>query len=212
MITAEQAANKIPDGAAEVHVFKSRIPNINYILKNGKVCPFIQGRYLTNVPAEISEITAEIHLGHPHMYIDKNELTFDLSNTNALAGLRDRFMAEFLAMTPAEREALKRIDPSNPTGALIEPTLVDTIAQDPTIGSVGNSNSDQNFRIKVASSADAPGGANNPVRGGPAGFISAKTSSPSVPPSTKSTLADLRATMDLTKSDTKIPEDSTDKN
>ena len=75
-------------------VFKSSLPSINYIFKNGKPAIFINGAFRTDVDWEIGELTNEVKLGHPHIYIDKNEVTVDSAMLDPMAQLRARIIAE----------------------------------------------------------------------------------------------------------------------
>lgn len=55
-------------------VFRSHLANSQYAFKNGKMAHFISlgdkpAEFLTSVEGEIKELLAEVHLGHPHIYV-----------------------------------------------------------------------------------------------------------------------------------------------
>ena len=59
-------------------IFKSTLPYINYVTTAGRTCVFQEGRYLTDNPQEIAELTFEIKRGNtPHIYIDPQEVEID---------------------------------------------------------------------------------------------------------------------------------------
>lgn len=59
-------------------VFKSYIPSINYVTQRGRTCIFQEGKYLTEVPEEIAELTDVCNSkSNPHIYIDPNEQEID---------------------------------------------------------------------------------------------------------------------------------------
>jgi hypothetical protein len=59
-------------------IFKSSLPYINYVTTAGRTCVFQEGRYLTDNPQEIAELTFEIKRGNtPHIYIDPEETEVD---------------------------------------------------------------------------------------------------------------------------------------
>ena len=82
---------------ATLRVYKSTVPSIVYICKNGKPCNFIQGVYRTDIEAEIQELDAEIALKHPQLYIDSNEREIDSELVDPVAALRASIIADYLA-------------------------------------------------------------------------------------------------------------------
>jgi hypothetical protein len=58
-------------------VFKSRIPSVSYIFKDGMAAYFILGKFITANEKQIAELEAEVVAGHPHIYIDEAEATID---------------------------------------------------------------------------------------------------------------------------------------
>jgi hypothetical protein len=87
-----------------LHCFFSSIPSINFILKNGKQCAFVDGAYYTDSPAEIEELTTEISAGHPHLYIKKEQETIESNLLDPMEALKAKFFAEFAAQQAAATE------------------------------------------------------------------------------------------------------------
>lgn len=86
-------------------LFKSRIASSNYLYKNGKAASFVNGRYMTDQPAEIDELMEEIKAGNPFIYIDENEKEVDSDVKDPLSALKDKLRAEMMAelgMTPKD--------------------------------------------------------------------------------------------------------------
>ena len=98
-------------------VFKSTIPSINYIFGNGKPAPFINGRFCTNIPAEVMELTNEVRLGHPHIYIDKEDAVATTEFLDPMANLREKIIAEYLEAQMAAS------DPTNDRGTTSQEPL-----------------------------------------------------------------------------------------
>ena len=82
---------------ATLRVYKSTVPSIVYICKNGKPCNFIQGVYRTDVETEIAELDTEIALGHPQLFIDAKEREIDSAMVDPVAALRASIIADYLA-------------------------------------------------------------------------------------------------------------------
>lgn len=74
-------------------VFKSSLLSCTFIFKSGKVASFINGRYITSDEQEIIEITKEIKSGHPHIYVDQDELSTEVNEP--IDALRAKFFEEF---------------------------------------------------------------------------------------------------------------------
>ena len=87
-------------------VFKSVIPSCQFVFKNGKYAPFINGRYTTNVTQEIIELEQEIGSielsQHKHLFIDKGDFEVDPS---AIPESLEAFAARIRAETIAEMTA-----------------------------------------------------------------------------------------------------------
>lgn len=93
-----------------LRVFKSTIPSINYIFKNGKPAIFQVGVFRTDIEWEIKELEAEIAAGHPHIYIDEKEREIDSEMVDPMNALRAKIIAEFL------EQQKKATDPNNDMG------------------------------------------------------------------------------------------------
>ena len=113
---ANPAATTRPENAINVHtaalkanlaadltqvtarVFRSNIPSCRYVFKNGKVAPFIGGKYITNIKHEIDELDTEIEMKHPYISANKEEA---VNTIEPLEALKVRFFAEFQAAQAA---------------------------------------------------------------------------------------------------------------
>lgn len=74
-------------------LFKSHFPSVNYVTVKGRTCSFIEGRFLTDHPDEISELEQVVNSkSNPHIYIDENEKEVD-------TGLQERIAAAQRAAT-----------------------------------------------------------------------------------------------------------------
>lgn len=59
-------------------IFKSTMPNITYLFRNGKPAIFdAYGKFMTEVSHEIAELELEIRNGHQIIFRDPNELQID---------------------------------------------------------------------------------------------------------------------------------------
>lgn len=81
-----------------VAVYQATIPSINYVLKNGKPCIFVAGKFATSVQKEIDELDEEVAAGHPHIRKCTEEETKSMTIPGAdfMAGLKAKLFAEFL--------------------------------------------------------------------------------------------------------------------
>lgn len=79
-----------------LRVFKCSLPSTNYVFKNGKPAVFQNNRFCTANPAEIAELQAEIDAGHPHLYIDQNEVEIEARLVNPVEAMKDRIIREYL--------------------------------------------------------------------------------------------------------------------
>lgn len=84
-------------------VFRSHLANSQYAFKNGKMAHFIAlgdkpAQFMTSVEAEIKELLAEIHIGHPHIYVPAKteEQTVD-TEFDPIAELKAKLRAEVMA-------------------------------------------------------------------------------------------------------------------
>lgn len=108
------------------HVFKSSLGNSQYTFKNGKAGNFLNGEYTTELQSEIDELNAEIEAGHPYFYVDEAKKTVE--STDPMEEVRRRAREEALIQLRQEQAAA--LDKSR------------------------TSESDQDFKIRVANSDD----------------------------------------------------------
>lgn len=88
----------------ERYVFKSSVPSCTYVFEDGVVAHFIGGKYITNQKKRIDKLNEEVEAGHPHIYIDPNEVTAkeeDPANFT-MEALKAKFFAEFQAQQQAQ--------------------------------------------------------------------------------------------------------------
>lgn len=114
-------------------IFKATLPSINYVFKNGKPAIFIEGKFITAVPAEVAELKDEIAAGHPHIYIDAKEAEIAASAIDPMAGLRAQIEAELMAKMAAAT------DPSNDMGKTEQEALKPASSTDIAVAAVGGS-------------------------------------------------------------------------
>lgn len=99
MHTAALKANMAADSTkVTARVFRSNISSSRYVFKNGKVAPFIGGKYTTNIKHEVDELDAEIEMKHPHISANKEEV---VNTIEPLEALKAKFFAEFQAAQAA---------------------------------------------------------------------------------------------------------------
>ena len=95
MHTAALKANMAADSTkVTARVFRSNISSSRYVFKNGKVAPFIGGKYTTDIKHEIDELDTEIEMRHPHISANKEEV---VNVVEPLEALKAKFFAEFQA-------------------------------------------------------------------------------------------------------------------
>lgn len=78
-------------------IFKSRAHTMGYVFKSGTNVHFINHKFITKIPAEIEEMTAECNAGHPNFYIDSDEFETDNVVIDPHAALREQIRQEELA-------------------------------------------------------------------------------------------------------------------
>ncbi len=94
--------------ATEFKLFKSHIPSVQFVFKNGKLAHFRAGRYATKIQSEIEELTQACEEGHPTFFIDDNEAVTEREFLDPMDELRQKFFKEFQAAA-----AGKVVDPGN---------------------------------------------------------------------------------------------------
>jgi hypothetical protein len=99
MTSVTSQVSKKTEQVAELHLFKSRLFNVQYVFRDGQSAVFKNGQYATKKKAYIDELTAEINDGHPHFYFDENKLTITeeelAPDYEARKKMREEVMAEF---------------------------------------------------------------------------------------------------------------------
>lgn len=101
---------------ALLKIFKSHIPSISYITRIGGTCVFIEGKYMTDSPEEVAELTEQITKGKtPHLWIDPKEFEIDTTIRDEIAEAQAQAARDVLAKhaalasgTPQGEEANKQ--------------------------------------------------------------------------------------------------------
>lgn len=114
-----------------LHVFNSTIPSVNFVFKNGKAAAFVAGKYFTDVESEIAELSEEVKNRHPHIYVDKDQVTIQSEMLDPMVALRAKFFAEF------EEELAKKTDPSQDLGTYEQEKVVPASTQDIAAAAAG---------------------------------------------------------------------------
>lgn len=89
-------------------IFKSTVDATQYIFANGKAAYFVGGRYVTDVPYEVAELTGEIQIEghgkslHPIFYIDTIDKEIDTTLQDKIKAAQ----AEALVKVMAEEVSL----------------------------------------------------------------------------------------------------------
>lgn len=122
-------------------VFKCTIPSIKYIFKNGKEAAFVQGVFRTAVQSEIDELTNEVSLGHPHIFIDPAEQTIASDMIDPMAQLRAKIIAEHMASLATAT------NPENDMGSTAQEAVKPSNTQDIAEGAAGGSGSNLAARL-----------------------------------------------------------------
>lgn len=58
-------------------IFKSHLASSNFFFKDGSQAAFMLGRFVTDNPRKIAELTEEVESGNPLIYIDSEDLEID---------------------------------------------------------------------------------------------------------------------------------------
>lgn len=96
--------------------FKSSLPGLNYVFKNGDVAQFIVrdgsgiGMYYTDDQDKIDELTTEVNRRNPYIYIDENEKTVDVTALTPMARLKKQLRNEIM------QELANKTNPANNLG------------------------------------------------------------------------------------------------
>lgn len=126
---------------AVARVFRSNIPSMRYVFKQGKVAPFISGRYTTDIAHEIEELDAEIAHRHPNISANKEEI---VDTIEPLEALKKKHFEEFLLMQA------KTLDKTNDAGTSEQGKL--NVANSTTVAP-GAAGSDSNGAAQTQAAA-----------------------------------------------------------
>lgn len=115
------------------NIFKSTLPSVSYFFKDGVQAAFINHRYTTANPDQIDQLTKEVDLGHPHIYIDPAEATID---SNALTPIE-------LIKKLAREEAIAELKAAmnKDAGISVNTNFAQSLANSNTIAQGGTANS-----------------------------------------------------------------------
>ena len=108
-------------------VYKSSLPNIQYLFKNGKSAAFIGGAYYTDVESEIKELDEEVKNRHPIIYVDPAQAQIDSADLDPMSVLKKKFFAEFAAQQAAA------IQKDRDMGTTVQTGILQGIANSTTI-------------------------------------------------------------------------------
>jgi hypothetical protein len=84
-------------------VFKSRMKMNTICLPNGRICRFVDGRLLTDIPEVISYVEGEIKNGNPFIYMDDEQFAdpkLEDPTEKLRAQIRNEILAEMKASNP----------------------------------------------------------------------------------------------------------------
>lgn len=86
--------------------YKSSVPSIQYIFKDGRPAWFIDGLYKTSDSKKIEELDAEIKLGHPYFsHAAKEESTAVLDENDIVGSMRERIRQQIIEEEKAKVRA-----------------------------------------------------------------------------------------------------------
>jgi len=106
-------------------VYKSTVPALRYILKDGFNCVFIDGKYITDIELHIKELDEEIGTHgrnksrNPYMYIDNDEKEIDTEAPTALDLIKQKAKDEARAELLAEQAAAQKDMGTTGNGAVL---------------------------------------------------------------------------------------------
>lgn len=116
---------------SEATLFKSAIPSMTYLFKNGKAATFVQGRFSTAIKAEIDELNAEIEAGNQYIFFDKNEpVSKVVTSEEFLKDMKDKIIAEYLESQESKElpaQTVARLVPTSTSD--IAPVTIGTAAK-----------------------------------------------------------------------------------
>jgi hypothetical protein len=133
-------------------IFKSHLPSVNYFFSNGMQGAFMLGRFETDIPYQIQELTNEVKSGHPHIYIDQAEEEIDSEAPTPMELIR----AEAYAQAKADLLAAGAM--SGKVSASDSGKFSDSVANTATIAEAA-SGSDSGSASQALNAAGAPAAA-----------------------------------------------------
>lgn len=80
---------------SKVRVFKSTIPNCNFVAPDGFFCHFLSGEFLTDNPKYIEVLETEVAAKHPHFYIDPNDKERSTERVDYLDEIRRKAVEDY---------------------------------------------------------------------------------------------------------------------
>jgi hypothetical protein len=134
-------------------IFKSTVPSISYIARDGMQCAFIGGKHITDIDSHIAELTAESKSpANPYIYIDEAEAEID---TEALSPL-EIIKAE--AYAQAKADILRAMDANKDGGNYLTPDFNKSLGNSNTIAQGGEAGSNGDAEAPAApATTDASG-------------------------------------------------------
>lgn len=125
-----------------LRVYRSTIPSVNVIMPNGKPLIFQNGYFYTDNEQDIAYLDYEIKLGHPHIYINPDQVEIqseDLDPVNALKkGVVAKMTREELVAALQAKEA-EAINPANDLGKSDQSSVKPASTQDIAPAAAGGS-------------------------------------------------------------------------
>lgn len=104
-------------------VFKSYIPSVNYVTQKGRTCVFVEGRFESDHPEEISELNdvCDKRL-NPHIYIDPAEVEVDTTLQDRLRIASQKAVLEEMGRiaqekNQAQKDSQPQASPATPVDA-----------------------------------------------------------------------------------------------
>ena len=98
-------------------LFKSTLPNMGYVFKDGSNAPFVQGRFATEDSTKVAQLKPEAESrANPYIYIDENEKEIDTTLEDRISEAKakavQQVLAEHAAPTSGLRSAGDTMEPS----------------------------------------------------------------------------------------------------
>lgn len=119
-----------------LRVYKSTFPYINFVLPNGKQLIFQNGHFYTDQENEIAILDQEIKLGHPHIFVDPQNMEVDSEDIKPGAAAKKNVLAQLTReelIAQLQKLESEAVDPKNDLGESqqksVNPTTTVSIAQ-----------------------------------------------------------------------------------